>query len=148
MQTMPFKSTLLIVLSLLLLPLTVIGEQESGSGDQKYSGLWVGTYKSESGNSGTVSFNFNREAKGEWRGTVKYSNDNGEQTADLKSLLIADGKMNAKIENDSGDAEVRIEGRFQGDQIEGSYALYRENSTEVSEKGTWKVARSTEKPGK
>jgi hypothetical protein len=36
-----------------------------------------------------------------------------------------------------------IEGEFQGDQLEGSFSAYLNNSTEIFEKATWKATRST-----
>jgi hypothetical protein len=73
---------------------------------------------------------------------VKFTNEDGEQTADFKSLQIADGKMKVKIESPDGQVEVTIEGQFQGDKLEGTYVSSRKGSTEVVEKGTWKVVKS------
>jgi beta-lactamase regulating signal transducer with metallopeptidase domain len=110
--------------------------------DQKYTGLWIGSYRREDGSTGDISYNLSRDAKGEWKGTLKYTNQNGEQMVELKSLLIADGKMKAKCETPSGNAQVTIEGQFQGDQLEGSFAIYRDNSQEIFEKVIWKATRS------
>ncbi len=150
MHTKSFQFTLLIVFSMLLIPSSrsatensVIGEQGSRSDDQKYTGLWSGSYSNEDGSTGELSYSLSKNEKGEWRGTVKWTNQNGEQTADLKSLLIADGKVKAKIESPSGDAEITIEGQFQGDKLEGWFAISPKGSTEIVEKGTWKVTRST-----
>ncbi len=78
----------------------------------------------------------------EWRGTVKFTNQDGEQSAEFKSLQIADGKMKGKIESPDGQVEVTIEGQFQGDKLEGTYAVSPKGSTDVAEKGTWKVTKS------
>ncbi len=140
-----------IALSILLIPLnlvatetSVLNEQGSRSDDQKYGGLWVGSYSQENGGTGDLSYKLSKDEKGEWQGTVKYTNQNGEQTAKFSALQIADGKMKARLESPSGDAEITIEGQFQGDQLEGSFAISPKNSTEIVEKGNWKVARSRE----
>jgi hypothetical protein len=73
---------------------------------------------------------------------VKWVNPEGEQSADFKSLQIAGGKMKGKIESPDGQVEVTIEGQFQGDNLEGTYAISPKGSTEVVEKGTWKVTKS------
>jgi hypothetical protein len=118
------------------------GGQGSGSGDQKYVGEWVGSYSTDGGNTDKLSYNLSKDEKGQWRGVVKWINQDGENTADFKSLQIADGKMKGKIESPDGQMEVAIEGQFQGDKLEGTYAISPKGSTEVVEKGSWKVAKS------
>ena len=73
---------------------------------------------------------------------MKFVNQDGEQTADFKSPQIVDGKMKGKIESPDGQVEVTIEGQFQGDKLEGTYAVLPKGATEVVEKGTWKVAKN------
>jgi hypothetical protein len=73
---------------------------------------------------------------------VKWVNQDGEQAADFKSLQIADGKLKGKIEGPDGQVEVAIEGQLQGDKFEGTYAVSPKGSTEIVDKGTWKVAKS------
>ena len=160
MRSQPFKITLLFVFSMLLLPLAlsatespIAGKQGSRPGDQeddqKYTGLWVGTYTGVNGDSGDVSFTLSKDDKGQWRGTVKYSNENGEQKADLLSLQITDGKMKTKIETSDGKAEATIEGQFQGDKLEGSYTISPKDTGEIGDRGTWKTTKSTAvKPAK
>jgi hypothetical protein len=118
------------------------GGQGSGSDDQKYVGEWVGSYNDGKGNSDKLSYTLSKDEKGQWRGTVKWINQNGANTADFKSLQIADGKMRGKIEDPDGQVEVAIEGQFQGDKLEGTYAVSPKGSTEVLEKGDWKVTKS------
>src|SRR5262249_50619031 len=118
------------------------GGQGSGSGDQKYVGEWVGSYSTDDGNTDKLSYNLSRGEKGQWLGKVKWINSDGEQSADFKSLQIADGKMKGKIESPDGQVEIAIEGQFQGDKLEGTYAISPKGSTEVVEKGSWKVAKS------
>ncbi|MCI0387291.1 MAG: hypothetical protein MOB07_00760 [Acidobacteria bacterium] len=120
----------------------VVGGQGGGSDDQKYVGEWAGTFSSEDGGSNKLSYAFSKDEKGQWRGTVKWVNPQGEQTADFKSLQIADGKMKGKIETPDGQAEVTIEGLFQGDKLEGTYTVSPKGSADVAEKGTWKVAKT------
>ena len=120
------------------------GGQGSGSDDKKYVGEWVGSYDDGKGNTDKLSFTLSKDEKGQWRGTAKWVNQDGEQTADFKSLQISDGKMKGKIEGPDGQVEVAIEGQFQGDKLEGTYAVSPKGSTEVVENGSWKVAKSAE----
>ncbi|MBO0862939.1 MAG: hypothetical protein J2P21_31475 [Chloracidobacterium sp.] len=145
-----FQVALLIVVLTAMVPpvLLAAGEQGSGSADQKYAGLWAGTFTTDGGDTNKLSYTLKKDGKGEWGGTVKWVNSEGEQSADFKSLEIADGKMKGKIESPDGQVEVAIEGQFQGDKLEGAYAISPKGSTEVTEKGTWKVTKSvTEKTG-
>src|SRR5262249_28130293 len=119
------------------------GQQGSRSEDQKYAGLWVGSYSGEGGSSGDLSFNISRDEKGQWRGTVKYTNQDGQQSAEFKSLQITNGKLKATIDTPAGDVDVTIDGQFQGDKLEGSYAISPKGSTEATEKGTWKLTKGT-----
>ncbi len=123
------------------------GGQGSGSDDQKYAGEWVGSYSADGGNTDKLSYKLSKDEKGQWRGTVKWLNENGENSADFKSLQIADGKMKGKIEDPNGQVEVLIEGQFQGDKLEGTYAISPKGSTEVVDRGTWKVAKIIAKTG-
>jgi hypothetical protein len=116
--------------------------QGRGSEDQKYAGEWVGTYSVDNAYTNKLSYTLSKDEKGQWRGTVKFTNQDGEQTADFKSLQVADGKMKGKIESPDGRVEVTIEGQFQEDKLEGTYAASPKGTTEVAEKGTWKVAKS------
>jgi len=118
------------------------GGQGSGSDDKKYVGEWVGSYSAGNGNTDKLTFTLSKDEKGQWRGTAKWINQDGEQTAEFKSLQIADGKMKGKIEGPDGQVEVAIEGQFQGDKLEGTYAVSPKGSTEVAEKGEWKVTKS------
>jgi hypothetical protein len=118
------------------------GGQGSGSDDKKYVGEWVGSYSGGDGSTNKLSYTLSKDEKGQWRGTVKWVNQNGENKADFKSLQIVDGKMKGKIEDPNGEVEVAIEGQFQGDKLEGTYAVAPKGSTEVVEKGEWKVTKS------
>jgi hypothetical protein len=94
-----------------------------------------------------------RMRRGNWvvrlniHGKVKYTNDSGEQSVDFKSLEIAGGKMKAKVDMPGGEAEATIEGKFVGDNFEGTYAITPNGSTEVAGKGTLKATKTTEKKG-
>jgi len=135
--------TLLTVVSILLAAeKPAAGQQASQSEDQKYAGTWVGSYSTDGGNTDKLSYIFSKDEKGQWRGTVKFTNQDGEQTGELKSLQIADGKMKAKLDSPDGQVEVTIEGQFQGDRLEGTYSVSPKGSTDVAEKGTWKVTKS------
>src|SRR5262245_34382575 len=117
------------------------GGQGSGSDDQKYVGQWVGSFSTADGNTNKLSYTLSKEEKGQWRGTVKRGNQDAEKTAEFKSLQNADGKMKGKIESTDGQRDVETEGEIQGDKLEGTYAVSPKGSTEVVEKGTWKVAK-------
>jgi hypothetical protein len=151
MRSKFFQATLLIVFSISMIASALLGaetlaagQQASRSEDQKYAGTWVGTYSTDGGNTDKLSYIFSKDEKGQWRGTVKFTNQDGEQTGELKAVQIADGKL----ESLDGQAEVTIEGQFQGDQFEGTYSVSPKGSTDVVEKGTWKVAKGpAAKPG-
>jgi hypothetical protein len=131
----------MILAGLLVMANPVAGQQGGGSGDQKYAGTWVGSYSSEDGNGGDLSFLITKDEKGQWRCTVKYTNPGGQQTAEFKELLIADGKLSGKFDNWDGQAVITIVGQFQGGRLEGTYSSTPKGETEVAEKGTWKVTK-------
>ena len=123
------------------------------SGAQNYVGLWSGTWVNENGPAkGTISYALSRDNKGQWRGTVnfKYQNQPEEYKADLQSLQIAGGKMKAKFEivGAKGAREFMVEGRFQGNKLEGSATISPKGSTTVTSKWAWKTTKSAAaKPG-
>ena len=119
----------------------VAAGQESSTDAQKYIGAWAGSYTADSGNTNKVSFTLKKDEKGQWGGTVKWVNQEGEQTADFKSLQIADGKLKGKVESSDGQVDVTIEGQLEGDNLEGTYGVSPKGSTEVVERGTWKVTK-------
>ena len=149
MRSKLFQAALLVVALTGIVPSILFaagnpgaGGQGSGSDDQKYVGEWGGSFSDGKGNTGKLSYTLSKDEKGQWRGTVRWVNQDGEQKADFKSLQIADGKMKGKIEGPDGQVEVAIEGQFQGDKWEGTYAVSPKGSTEVVENGSWKVAKS------
>jgi len=147
MRSKLLRMAMLMVVSIWLMPAGLLAsetpmtsDQGSSSDDQKYAGMWVGSYVTEGGVTERLSYVLRKDEKGQWHGTVKFTNQDGEQTADFKTLQIADGKMKGKIE--APDAEVTIEGQFQGDRIEGTYSVVAAGSTDIVDRGTWKVTRS------
>jgi hypothetical protein len=116
-------------------------QQGNGADEQKYAGAWAGTYLTHEGVTEKLSYLLSKDAKGQWRGTVKFTNQDGEQTADFKTLQITDGKMKGKLEDPNGEVEVTIEGQFQGDKAEGTYSVSPKGTTDVVEHGTWKVSK-------
>jgi len=155
MRSRLFQIVLLIVGLTWMVPSGLLAAENPGasgqgraSDDQKYAGSWVGSYSVDNGYTNKISYALSKDEKGQWRGAVKFTNMDGEQTADFKSLQIVDGKMKGKIESPDGQMEVTIEGQFQGDKFEGTYAGSPKGSTEVLEKGTWKVAKSAASTGK
>jgi hypothetical protein len=149
MRSNIFKVAVLIVVLAGMVPAVLsaaenpaAGGQESASDAQKYVGMWAGSFTTGNGESNKLSYTLKKDEKGQWGGAVKWVNPEGEQSADFKSLQIAGGKMKGKIESPDGQVEVTIEGQFQGDNLEGTYAISPKGSTEVVEKGTWKVTKS------
>jgi hypothetical protein len=147
-----FRVTSLIIVSMSLITsgLSAAGDpgrvvQGGKSNDQKYAGTWDGTYSRGDGGSNQLSFIFIKDEKGKWSGKVNYINDSGNQSVDFKSLEIADGKMKATIDMPNGQAEAFIEGKFVGDNLEGTYTIIAKDSTEVAEKGTVKATKSASK---
>jgi hypothetical protein len=146
MRSKIFPTTLLVG-SLILFGLsvnekTVASQQASQSEDQKFVGTWVGTYSTDNGNGEKLSYTLSKDDKGQWHGTIRFTNQGGEQTGEFKSLQIEDGKLKAKLDSPDGQVEVTIEGAIQGDLLAGTYAVSPKGSTEIVEKGTWKVSKS------
>jgi hypothetical protein len=149
MQSKLFQVVLLIIALTGTAPSILVAAENPGAGgqgsvadDKKYVGEWAGSYSGSDGNTDKLFYSLSKDEKGKWRGTVKWVNQNGENKADFKLLEIADGKMKGKIEDPNGEVEVAIEGQFQGDKLEGTFAVSPKGSTEVVEKGSWKVAKS------
>jgi hypothetical protein len=149
MRSKLFQVALLIVALSVLAPSILVaagnpsaGGQGAGSDDRKYVGEWVGSYIDPDGITDKLSYTLSKDEKGQWRGTVKWVNQNGENKAEFKSLEIVDGKMKGKFEDPNGPVEVALEGQFQGDKLEGTFAVTRKGSTEVVKKGDWKLAKS------
>jgi len=147
-----FQATLLVVVTLYVITSGLPAAGNPGklvqgriSVDKKYGGTWTGTYTSEGGNSDKLSYILGKDAKGQWRYTVKYNNQSGEQTAEFQSLQIVNGKMLGKIVSPNGQMEITIEGKFDGNKLAGTYTVIPKGATEVTEKGTWKVAKSASK---
>jgi hypothetical protein len=147
MRSKLFQVVFLIVALMLAVPSAlfaaenqVAGGQGGGSNDQKYVGEWVGSYSNDAA-SDKLYYKLSKDEKGRWSGTVKWLNQNGENTAEFITLLIADGKMKGTIEDPNGQVEILIEGQFQGDKLEGAYAVSPKGSTQVVEKGTWNVTK-------
>jgi hypothetical protein len=144
-----FQVALLIVILALMVPSVlpasenpVAGGQSSGSDARKYAGEWVGSFTTEGGETNKLSLSLRMDAKGQWSGAVKWVSPNGEQSADFISLQIAGGKMKGKIESPDGQVDITIEGQFQGDKLEGAYAVSPKGSTEIVDRGTWKVTKN------
>src|SRR5262245_39475054 len=143
-----FRVTSLIIVSIWIITsgLSFAGDpakmlQEVTSDDQKYGGTWTGTFSPENGDSGQLKYTFIKDEKGKWSGKVEYR----DRSLDFKLLEIADGKMKAKVDLRNGEVEAILEGTFAGDNIEGTFALIPNGSTEAAGKGTWKVTRTTVK---
>ena len=79
---------------ILLIPLVLLANEESLAGqasrqdDQKYAGTWAGSYSADNEATESLSYILRKDEKGQWGGTVKYSNQDGEQAAEFKSLEI------------------------------------------------------------
>jgi hypothetical protein len=149
MRSKLFQVVLLIFALTVMVPSILVAAgnlgaigQGSGSEDKKYVGEWVGSYSTADGYTNKLSYTLSKDEKGQWRGIMKWVNQSGDHAADFKSLQVADGKMKGKVEIMDGQMESAIEGQFQGDRLEGTYAVSPKGSTEVVEKGAWKAAKS------
>jgi hypothetical protein len=150
MKSKRFQITRLLVISMLLIPSSLLAAgtptataQANRSDDQKYLGSWAGSYSTDAGVTEKLSYLLKKDEKGQWQGTVKFTNQEGEQTAEFKTLQIADGKMKGKIESPDGEVEVTLEGQLKEGYLEGTYSVSPKGTTDVVEKGSWKVTRST-----
>jgi len=136
------RSTIFTVAVLLVVSTGMGLGQQSRTDAQKYIGAWAGSYTSDGGMTNKVSFTLKKDEKGQWGGTVKWVNDEGEQAADFKSLQIADGALKGTVESPDGQVVIAIDGHLEGDHLEGTYAVSPKGSTDVAERGTWKVTKS------
>src|SRR6266508_246760 len=94
------------------------GGQGGGSDDKKYVGEWAGSYSTDDGYTNKLSYTLSKDEKGQWRGTMKWVNQNGDHAADFKSLQVANGKMKGKVEIMEGKMESAMEGQFKGNSLE------------------------------
>lgn len=120
----------------------VAAGQEGRADAQKYVGAWAGSYTSDGGATNKVAFTLKKDERGQWGGTAKWVNDEGEQSAGFKSLQIADGKLKGTVESPDGQVDITIEGHLEGDHLEGTYAVSPKGSTDVADRGTWKVTKN------
>jgi len=127
----------------------VVGEQGGRSGDQKYAGKWVGTFSSENGPKGDITYDLSKDNKGQWRGTVnfKYRNQPEEHKSNLQSIQIVGGKLKANIIDmpgyKGGPRDARVEGQFQGDNFEGSLTISPKGSPDITNTWTWKTTKGS-----
>ncbi len=131
----------LVALPLMIMTFPAAITAASAQDSASYAGTWAGTYSAENGGSGKVTYIFTRDDNGQLRGTVKYSNDDGERSAELKALKIEGAKFKAKIVTPDESNEITLEGKFNGNSLEGTYAVSEKGSTEVVEKGTFKTTK-------
>jgi hypothetical protein len=59
------------------------GAQSGASDGRAYAGKWVGTYATDGGGSGNVTFTLSKDENGQWHGTIKYTNQDRERSAEL-----------------------------------------------------------------
>jgi len=131
----------LIPVSLPAAPLPPDSSRPDFADDQAFAGKWVGTYTSDEGGTGKVAFTLSLDDKGQWRGSVAYTNQDGDQMAEIKALQLSGSKFKGTLETPSG-AEITLEGEFQDGRFSGTYVVRGKGSTEVAEKGTWKTSKS------
>ena len=104
-----------------------------------------GTYTSEAGESDKLTYVLSQDEKGRWRGSLKQTNQDGENSGEFKLLEISDGKFKGKIDMHEGQVEVTVAGEFQADRLSGTYEVTMKGSSEIVEKGTWKLTRTSAK---
>jgi hypothetical protein len=136
------RSNIFIVAVLMVVSAGMVAAgQESSTDAQKYIGAWAGSYTTDAGVTNKVSFSLKKDEKAQWGGTVKWANQEGEQSADFKTLQIADGKLKGTVESPDGQVDIAIEGHLEGDTLEGTYAVSPKGTTDVVERGNWKVTK-------
>jgi hypothetical protein len=131
-----------MVLGLVLSMMSATSGSVNGFQRDSYAGTWEGTYASTGGNKGSLSYTLSKDSKGQWQGTVKFTNEGGEQTADLKSIRIASGKFSATLDTPDGQSEVAIEGAFKGKKLGGTYSVSSKASGEKVDGGTWATTKN------
>jgi len=150
MQTKLSQLAVLAICSVALVPVSsqalnaaTILIQANPAGNQGFAGKWEGTYASADGGSGKVSFILTKGENGKWRGSIKYTNQDGEQAADFKTIQIAGTKFKAEFQSSAGSVEITLEGELQESGFEGTYSVLAKDSKESVEKGTWKTAKGS-----
>ncbi len=145
MQSRLFRwcvSFILVVLPIeLYLPASPQPRAAAIADDQAQAGKWVGTFTSDSGGTGNVTFTLSQDDNGRWRASVTYTNQNGDQTAEIKEVQISGSKFKGRFESSDG-MEITLEGDFVEGQFSGTYTVREKGSTEIAEKGTWKTKKS------
>jgi hypothetical protein len=130
------KVAVAVLLMMLVVPVLALQD------DQKYAGTWSGTFKSDSGGSGQVSYTFKKDEMGVWQGSIKYTNDAGPQSAELKDMTITSGHFKAKMDSPDGQVQVTLDGDFKGNQLDGTFVVIPKDSADPVEKGTWTTTKA------
>jgi hypothetical protein len=138
-----FSAVLLMVQ--LLAAYSVAAQNDKRSTDHERAGTWIGSYTTEAGDTNNLTYILRQDEKGNWHGVLKHTNQDGENTAEFKLLEIKDNKFKGKADMHGGDAEVTIDGEFQPDQLSGTYAISMRGSSDIAERGSWKVTRAAAK---
>lgn len=141
MREIPYRMFLLACLSAAVV-LCSIAAANGGQRDS-YTGTWSGSFTAANGNKGALTYLLSKGQKGQWGGTVKFSSDGGEQSAELKSVRIASGRFNATIETPDGKSVVAIEGTFQGKRFAGTYTVSSKESGAKVDGGSWTTEKSS-----
>ncbi len=110
--------------------------------EEGFAGTWVGTYAGEGGGSGDVTLTISKSTDGAWHANIKYSNQDGDQSAEMREIKISGAKFTGKLTSPDGGAEITLDGEIKEARLEGTYSVSEMGSTEVVEKGTWKTTRS------
>jgi hypothetical protein len=77
-----------------------------------------------------------------WQGSIKYTNDAGTQSADLKEMTITNGHFKSKMDSPDGQVQVMLDGDFKGNQLDGTYVVMPKDSADPVEKGTWTTTKA------
>src|SRR5215471_1193729 len=84
---------LLVAVSLCAINRTATVAGQTPVGDQQWACDWKGSYTKGKGETFNLSYVLAKDDKGHWRGTVKYTNEDGDHSTDFKLIEIADTKF-------------------------------------------------------
>jgi hypothetical protein len=141
-RTLRLVASLVILIGLAGAGGAIASPQASKSDDEKYIGTWSGTWTGEDGSTGSVTITLSKDEKAQWHGTIKYTVEGEERTADFRTLSFADGKLKGKLDSPDGQGEITLEGEFGETEASGMFAIGAKDSTEPPEvQGHWKVMK-------
>ena len=105
-----------------------------------FAGTWAGTW--DGAGSGQFELVLEKSKEGAPAGRVAVTTDNGNYSAELKSIAFDGGKMTAKYEFPlDPSAEVAVAATFDGDAAKGTWSLRPKGQDAEIAGGTWTVKK-------